>query len=217
MKNIIYKSSVFIFITLFLALSAVEAMGAAKPLQVCVSKTGLITAKLKCKKKETRLSKINFSSAIGATGPQGPTGPTGPQGSTGAAGSFSLRKFYISKVPVQGGGASSSCSSGYHMASMWELWNPSFLEYNSTLGETASDAGSGAPNSYTGWVRTGNFSSSVDPAGTANCSAYTSNSGSAKGTVITLRTNWTTSNTVGAWDAASIACNLAARVWCVED
>lgn len=188
-----------------------------------MAKNGTISAKNGCSKKESRLTKTNLGSIVGAqgpkgdTGPQGATGDAGPQGVQGMTGSFTPKKFYITKSPVQGSSAATSCASGFHMASIWELWNPSMLTYDISLGETSSDSGQGPPNSYSGWVRTGGFSSGIDPAGTANCSAYTTSSGASKGTIVNFRSNWTTSNTVGPWEASSVACNAAARVWCIEN
>ena len=88
------------------------------------------------------------------------------------AGTTGLRQFYIStdtKV-VDGANATSACADGYHMASLWEIYDTSNLEYNTTLGITQQDSGQGPPGNY-GWVRTGWGADTSTTAGQANCNA----------------------------------------------
>ena len=69
-----------------LALTSAASAHAASSTAVCVKKSGtvrFVTAKVKCRKGERRMS---LQGKTGATGPQGPAGKTGPAGTTGATG-----------------------------------------------------------------------------------------------------------------------------------
>ena len=73
-----------------------------------------------------------------------------------AAGTTGLQQFYISTDMgiVDGSNATSACAAGYYMASLWEIYDTSNLECNTSLGSTLGDSGSGPPG-LNGWVRTG--------------------------------------------------------------
>jgi hypothetical protein len=64
------------------------------------------------------------------------------------------RKFYLTQDGYDGSQALSACAQGYHMASLWEILDPSNLSYDTSLGATVADSGSGPPNG-SGWIRTG--------------------------------------------------------------
>jgi hypothetical protein len=67
------------------------------------------------------------------------------------------RKFYLTQTLDNGSQALSACAAGYHMASLWEIFDPSNLKYDTTLGVTQADSGSGPPSKETtasGWIRT---------------------------------------------------------------
>ncbi|MBN1537611.1 MAG: hypothetical protein JW908_12815 [Anaerolineales bacterium] len=105
------------------------------------------------------------------------------------------------------------------MASMWEILDPTNLEYDSSLGWMTSDSGSGPPSAYYGWVRNGyNNASSTNP-GSGNCFSWTTGSDMYYGTRVRLPTNWTTAAVQSApWEADAEACNsTVTHVWCVED
>jgi hypothetical protein len=128
------------------------------------------------------------------------------------------RAFYLTTSFHPGHEASTACAPGHHMASLWEIFDPSGLSYSTALGAIHPDAGSGPPAGEFGWVRTGYFSSPVALPGTANCSAWTSAEPSAAGSVAGLSERWDLAATaVSPWYAAAVACNTSARVWCVED
>ncbi len=56
------------------------------------------------------------------------------------------RKFYLTKTLHTGAQALSACATGYHMASLWEIHDPTNLRYNTELGFTSgSDSGFGPP------------------------------------------------------------------------
>ena len=58
------------------------------------------------------------------------------------------RKFYLSKQTFQGNQALHACAAGYHMASWWEIYDASAVEYDTTLWQTTDDSGSGPPTGY---------------------------------------------------------------------
>ena len=67
-----------------------------------------------------------------------------------------FRRFYLSKTKVAGGQATSQCDAGFHMASLWEIYEPALLSYDSARGlnlPPTADAGSGPPSGYDsrGW------------------------------------------------------------------
>jgi len=90
---------------------------------------------------------------------------------TAVTGTDGMRQFYLSTMNAAGDAALNRCSYGYHMASMWELADPSNLKYNTTLGyvRVNGDSGWGPPSYYRGWVRTGYSSNNSSTAGQANC------------------------------------------------
>ncbi len=132
--------------------------------------------------------------------------------------SVSPRRYYLTSSAVAANNALTACATGYHMASMWEIIDVSNLEYNSTLGLTLTDSGSGPPSVYQGWVRTGyNTASSTTP-GQGNCLAWTSTVATNYGTTVRLPPDWTVAAAQSApWEADAEACNVSTRVWCVGD
>src|SRR5437899_259888 len=65
------------------------------------------------------------------------------------------RSFYLTKATHKGFAGETACALGYHMASLWEIHEPSNLSYNTTLGLTGKDTGQGPPSGLSGWIRTG--------------------------------------------------------------
>lgn len=135
----------------------------------------------------------------------------------------SRRVFYLTTTTHTGSAAKSACDDGFHMASLWEIHDASGLRYDTSRGATKADSGSGPPNdgglqSFNpgGWIRTGAVSTSSGTPGTANCSAYTSNSGD--GTAAYLVDNWTLAGEAQSpWDARGEFCSVALPVWCIQD
>jgi len=131
-----------------------------------------------------------------------------------------MRQFYVTKNNVPANQALAACASGYHMASLWEINDPSNLKYNTTLGDTSDDSGAGPPiASAVGWVRTG-WGSEADgskPAGEINCNVWTSVSGSDWGTYVSLENDWRVFTDKDAWFASKGLCSNTQRVWCIED
>lgn len=134
-----------------------------------------------------------------------------------AAGSAGMRRYYQTNVTHDGAEANTACAPGYHMASLWEILDPSALKYNISLGEHWADSGQGPPSGYIGWVRTGWSSSSSGTSGMGNCNNWSSNNGSDYGTGISLSHSWAAPQTIYAWDVTTMTCSAETGVWCVED
>jgi hypothetical protein len=153
------------------------------------------------------------------------------------------RHYYLTTKSFTTLEAPTACSPGYHMASFAELANPSTLIYESKLGLTLADSGSGPPVAQFsnmpvslpvaahGWIRTGSGASLGQYSGIhnapGNCNAWTSTSGSgARGTTAALTVNKQPGNP-GSTDLQFLAdlvwfidfnwCQNSERVWCISD
>jgi len=130
------------------------------------------------------------------------------------------RPFYLTQTTHTGATAKRACAAGFHMASMWEVLDPTVLRYDSELGVTTEDSGAGPPTERGGWIRTGKPSDlfSNSPGG-ASCAGYTTTNGS--GTQAILRAVWTVPTTGELvqpwWRGTTPACSGTHRVWCIED
>jgi hypothetical protein len=128
------------------------------------------------------------------------------------------RKFYLTKTTPTGAGALSACAMGYHMASQWEILDPTNLRYNTDLGVTFADSDSGPPANIGGWIRTGGVSGPAQLTGLGNCNAWTTASATAFGTIAFLPSSWTATGTrVSPWDSVVDVCVAVQPVWCVQD
>lgn len=128
------------------------------------------------------------------------------------------RSFYLTKDNFDGANALTACETGYHMASLWEILDPSNLKYNTTLGYTAADSGEGPPTTRDGWIRTGYEANTSTTPGNANCSAWTSNNESHYGSYVKLLDTWSyMSQLIFVWFPYEAHCNAAFKVWCVAD
>ncbi len=128
----------------------------------------------------------------------------------------SVRHFYLTKGTYGGANALTACASGYHMASLWEILDPSNLTYHTDLGQTRHDSGEG-PTTFRGWVRTGYMSNNSDIVGRANCDVWT-NGMTGHGTTAALPNSWNADwEDLHVWNTQVFACNDVNRVWCVED
>ena len=133
------------------------------------------------------------------------------------------RQYYLTPTSsYNGANARSACAAGYHMASLFEILDPTDLDYNSTLGYNNADSGGGPPAGVNGWIRTGFVASPPSgtiqnpAAGWLNCTGYTSTGN--YGTVVFLSTQWTTTAPrSGPWAGAYQTCTTSTKVWCVED
>jgi hypothetical protein len=124
-----------------------------------------------------------------------------------------MRQYYLTRSTQDGASALSACASGYHMASLWEILDPSHLKYNTTLGQTDGDSGQG-PTTWPGWVRTGAIVGVGALPGEGNCQAWTEDAAGANGTLAGL--SWGQQD-VHVWHPFTLPCNLLRPVWCVQD
>jgi hypothetical protein len=116
--------------------------------------------------------------------------------------------------------ARSACTSGYHMASLWEIMDVSNLiyDYAQPYAATQDDSGHGLPTYLAGWVRTGYSSSSTNVAGTGNCNSWTSSNAADYGTAAYLSRQWeTVYSQADLWILPVYPCNVAGQVWCARD
>ncbi len=170
--------------------------------------------------------------APGPPGPQGAEGPEGPAGSscsvaqggstsvtisctdgTSAFLSVGARQFYLTRSAFQGDETLTACAPGYHMASLWEIHDVTYLRYNTALGSTLGDSGLGPPSAG-GWVRTGSSDSAL-----LNCGAWTSSSDDHDGPVAQIgSSDWTVpAVAITPWVSSLLECSTAVPVWCVQD
>jgi hypothetical protein len=128
------------------------------------------------------------------------------------------RQFYLTTGTHAGGQVLTACAAGFHMASLWEILDPTGLRYDTTLGVTAADSGSAAPTAVRGWIRTGTAASGFPPAPRANCHAWTSSEPGDSGTLVQLTPAWAFDGlSASPWFAVDAVCSAAERVWCVSD
>jgi hypothetical protein len=128
-----------------------------------------------------------------------------------------VRQYYLSRSYVPANEALSACAEGYHFASIWEIADPSALEYNTALGLPSPDSGQGPPTAIKllgspfvthGWIRTGYASSISGIAGWANCGEWSSDDSSDWGTVANLPTDWTGGEQdIGVWNTEVRTCD----------
>lgn len=130
------------------------------------------------------------------------------------------RHFYLTKGYFYPDQALTACSTGYHMASLWEILDVSNLtyDYGHPAAYVRDDSGFGPPSGWYGWVRTGYASSSSSTTGTGNCDSWTSRLNTAYGVSVRLSHTWETApGDISTWDATSFTCNLIGPVWCIGD
>jgi hypothetical protein len=133
---------------------------------------------------------------------------------------FTQRTYYLTQTTHNGSQASTACASGYHMASLYEIIDPSNLRYNTELGSNNADSGFGPPTGQFGWIRTGQVANDFDVPGFGNCNAWFSASSFDRGTIAHLTPLWESLNVtvIAPWESPSTAdCNQTRKVWCVQD
>ena len=118
-----------------------------------------------------------------------------------------VRGYYLTAGSFDGSHALTACATGFHMASLYEIHEPSNLSYDTTLGETHEDDGEGPPQDDSGWIRTGLGIAD------ANCAIWTSNSSSGQGTTVGLLDPLRGSG----WSSTTDLCSNSNHVWCVQN
>jgi hypothetical protein len=128
------------------------------------------------------------------------------------------RQFYLTEAAPKGNQALTACAAGFHMASLWELYDVTMRYAADQPAFLNADSGEGPPFGPNGWVRTGGSSSTTDQVGLGNCALWTSESASHFGTLVGLQTLWTAASSVSSpWIAVTSTCSTSRRVWCVQD
>ena len=128
------------------------------------------------------------------------------------------RGYYLTTGTFDGSHVLAACTTGYHMASVWEVHEPSNLRYDTNLGSNLDDSGLGPPSGYPGWIRTG-FAYNVSAnTGAVNCGVWSSNSAFDNGTQVYLEQDYLNSGPASTpWLGGTASCNFLNRVWCVQD
>src|SRR5215207_4149301 len=83
------------------------------------------------------------------------------------------KSFYLTQTLHNGSQALTACAEGYHMASLWEIFDTSNLRYDTQLGHTSPDSGFGPPTAVgsRGWIRTGSENSAAFEGGVGSCNS----------------------------------------------
>lgn len=128
------------------------------------------------------------------------------------------RQFYLTKETFNGSEALSACAKGFHMASLWEIFDVTTLRYDTTRGVTSEDSGFGPPTTGVGWIRTGWAANNSGQIGTENCLAWTSTEQFDDGTAVALTNNWDDlAVRISPWTPLFSSCASENNVWCVHD
>ena len=140
------------------------------------------------------------------------------------SGDLGLRKYYQTKAGYLGANADGTdgngagvCDAGYHFASLWEILEPSNLEYDTALGDYLQDAGKSSPSGSIGWVRTGYYNDIGGTAGRANCNNWSTSDGASNGTGVYLNFDWAAAEDIHVWKTELRTCADTISVWCIED
>lgn len=131
------------------------------------------------------------------------------------------RNYYLTKSTFTGAQARNKCATGYHFASFAELSDLSAVTYNTTLGRTAPDSGSGPPSNTLGygWVRSGYVASASSSNPPSNCNLWTSSSSSDTGWSA-APVPYTSAYASGTLAFTPTACDGGGQnpgVWCVQN
>jgi hypothetical protein len=128
------------------------------------------------------------------------------------------KKYFMTLGTFTGAAALEACGKGYHMASLWEIFEISQLKYDAKRGHTREDSGSGPPGELLAWIRTGGASTAINTPGVGNCSAWTSDAKADRGTIVELNGAWGNPAAASSpWNAATATCDTPLRVWCKQN
>jgi len=143
---------------------------------------------------------------------------------TTAAATDVRKAFYLTLAKFNGYpsatvGPREACAQGFHMASLWEIYDVSNLRY-ATDAEAGGDvlrrgdSGQGPPSATSGWIRTGNVSDDTSIGGEGNCNAWETDGW---GTIVRLQGTWHQNSPIERWEALFSSCSFLQSVWCFED
>jgi hypothetical protein len=144
---------------------------------------------------------------------------------TAAVTSARPKRFYLTDTGINAEGVLAACGAGFHFASLWEIAEPSNLQYayDRLDAATRADSGNGPPSGYSGWIRTGFAVDDSNDPGRANCDQWWY-SFSSYGTIAKLSEYWDDPAFNGwalvwgtPWAAKTADCDASHLVWCVDD
>jgi hypothetical protein len=123
------------------------------------------------------------------------------------------RQYYLTQNDTYDGiSADQACATGYHMASIFEILDPSNLQYNTSLGYTQGDSGAGPPHEVDGWIRSGD-QNDLD----LNCAGWTTAGAGAYGPIATLSYDLV-AGAESPWTVTTgRICSETRRVWCMQN
>ena len=134
------------------------------------------------------------------------------------------KRFFLTAGSHTAPAAVLACGGGFHFASLFELHDPSGLQYATSgalesLAKVNPDGGVGPPSHLVGgWLRTGSAPSIANQPGQANCNHWQDTTQGNFGTGATLSSDWlSASRTDTPWVTASYWCSDLRPVWCIED
>jgi len=136
------------------------------------------------------------------------------------------KMYYLTRDQVNGDQSIDACSTGFHMANLFEILDTSSLQYATGLPGAFSDLGNvdqgdGPRTLDFGWVRTGYASypdPTRDPYISLNCNSESAPTGAEWGTVARLYDNVTASLMNSEWvGVCARQCSQQFHVWCVEN
>ena len=135
------------------------------------------------------------------------------------------KMYYLTVTGITGSDAITACDSGFHMASISEIQDPSNLQYVTSTpvyDSIVDDQGLGPPSNRMGWVRTGGYPLTGFP---DNCNFWQSSSDQQRGTTMSLYSpilgdanpELHASDPTTWWHKVQQMCSVPEPVWCVED
>jgi len=147
------------------------------------------------------------------------------QATVNAGDPASAKMYYLTENSFYGGYAITACDSGFHMASISEIQDPSSLQYATrstpAYDAPAYDQGFGPPLNHMGWVRPGAY---MQTDFGDSCDVSQSSSDQQSSTTMSLYSFWfdakpflPASAPMSRWHMAQHTCSQPEPVWCVED
>ena len=119
------------------------------------------------------------------------------------------QSYYLTSGEFNAVEAPSACIDGYHFASIWEIADPSNLQYNNDIPESIHIGDYGPPTGAPGWVRIGTMDTADE------CTDWTSAAHTQSGKVASLNVDSLIGG--GGWNLNVQTCDERGLVWCVSD
>jgi hypothetical protein len=171
----------------------------------------------------TRSARVTLGATILAVAFSLAAQSTATAGPGGKGSSDSRRAYYLTQTLQDAAAAPYACAPGFHMASLSEIFDPTNLRYDTSLGVFTDEPAAGIPPVRFGWIRVGIIVPEPyqnDTPGRASCNHYTSSDPDLNGTVVAFDDDWaqwSTPNRISPWQATIRACSVSQRTWCVQD